>query len=275
MLIPITVTGKVATVHGSHIIVCGNSDYKLKLTFDEEWADRTLKTVRFVFVTEGKVKSIDVPFNGEEVAVPTLIDTKDVYIGIYAGDLQTTTPARVPCVPSIRCMAAEPEEPTPNVYDQIIAMINAGLNADTVKYIKQTLSPVQQAQARENIEVYSKTESDGELNAIRVTLQGLSDRVNAVLDSDDNTLDGLSEIVAYIKANKDILDGVTVNKVNKSDIVDNLETNASDKPLSAAQGFELKKQVDGKAPAYTYGTDDITAGSASSYPTGTLHFVYE
>ena len=29
------------------------------------------------------------------------------------------------------------------------------------------------------------------------------------------------------------------------------------------------------APSYTYGTEDIEAGSASSAATGTLHFVYE
>lgn len=29
------------------------------------------------------------------------------------------------------------------------------------------------------------------------------------------------------------------------------------------------------APAYTYGTEDIEAGSASTAATGTLHFVYE
>ena len=31
----------------------------------------------------------------------------------------------------------------------------------------------------------------------------------------------------------------------------------------------------GAAPAYTYGTEDIEAGTASPYPTGTLHFIYE
>lgn len=30
-----------------------------------------------------------------------------------------------------------------------------------------------------------------------------------------------------------------------------------------------------KAPKYYYGTDDITAGSVSSEPEGSLHFVYE
>lgn len=31
----------------------------------------------------------------------------------------------------------------------------------------------------------------------------------------------------------------------------------------------------GAAPAYSYGTEDIEAGSASPYPTGHLHFIYE
>ena len=31
----------------------------------------------------------------------------------------------------------------------------------------------------------------------------------------------------------------------------------------------------GAAPAYTYGTADIEAGSASTEPEGSLHFVYE
>ena len=31
----------------------------------------------------------------------------------------------------------------------------------------------------------------------------------------------------------------------------------------------------GAAPAYTYGTTDIQAGSASTEPEGTLHFVYQ
>ena len=37
----------------------------------------------------------------------------------------------------------------------------------------------------------------------------------------------------------------------------------------------LEEQLASKAPAFTYGTDDITEGSASSEPEGTLHFVIE
>ena len=73
-------------------------------------------------------------------------------------------------------------------------------------------------------------------NDIRLLIASLSERINAVLDSDDTTLDELSEIVTYIKANKTLIESVTTSKVNVSDIIDNLETHDPTKPLSAAQG---------------------------------------
>lgn len=81
-------------------------------------------------------------------------------------------------------------------------------------------------------------------NDLRVKLKELSDRLNAVLDSDDTTLDELSEIVAYIKANKTLIDSITTSKVNVTDIIDNLTTNVTNKPLSAAQGAAIKQMID-------------------------------
>lgn len=79
---------------------------------------------------------------------------------------------------------------------------------------------------------------------IRLLIQGLSERLSAVADSDDTTLDQLSEIVAYIKSNKSLIDAITTDKVSVSDIIDNLTTSASNKPLSAAQGVALKALID-------------------------------
>lgn len=79
---------------------------------------------------------------------------------------------------------------------------------------------------------------------LRLELKALADRVNAVLDSDDATLDELSEIVSYIKSNKSLIDAITTSKVNVSDIVNNLVTNVANKPLSAAQGVALKALYD-------------------------------
>lgn len=79
---------------------------------------------------------------------------------------------------------------------------------------------------------------------IRLLIQGLTDRLNALADSDDTTLDQLSEVVAYIKSNRSLIEAITTSKVSVADIVDNLTTNASDRPLSAAQGVAIKTLID-------------------------------
>ena len=86
--------------------------------------------------------------------------------------------------------------------------------------------------------------SDAAHNDIRLLVQGLTERLNALADSDDTTLDQMSEVVAYIKSNKSLIDAITTSKINVSDIIDNLTTNVSNKPLSAAQGVKLKDLID-------------------------------
>lgn len=86
--------------------------------------------------------------------------------------------------------------------------------------------------------------SDTAHNDIRLLIDGLTTRLNALADSDDTTLDQMSEVVAYIKSNKSLIDAITTSKVNVSDIIDNLTTNVSNKPLSAAQGVALKALID-------------------------------
>lgn len=107
--------------------------------------------------------------------------------------------------------------------------VNEGLST-TKKKLEQDLA---------NHNVSSTCHSD-----IRSLIQGLTNRLNTLADSDDTTLDQLSEIVAYIKNNKDLIDGITTNKINFTDIVDNLATNSSGKVLSAAQGVVLKAMFD-------------------------------
>ena len=79
---------------------------------------------------------------------------------------------------------------------------------------------------------------------IRLLIQGLTDRLNALADSDDTTLDQLSEVVAYIKSNRTLIEAITTDKVSVSDVIDNLTSNVSNKPLSAAQGVALKGLID-------------------------------
>ena len=81
-------------------------------------------------------------------------------------------------------------------------------------------------------------------NDIRLLIEGLTKRLNNLLDTDDTSLDQLSELVTYIKNNKELIESVTTDKINYTDIIDNLVTSAVDKPLSANQGVVLKSSVD-------------------------------
>lgn len=122
--IRIKVIEKRAVVEGSPVIVCGNSDYTATFNFDEEWSQVEVKTARFVYVKDGEVKHEDVVFSGNTVAVPVLSGVPFVKVGLFAGNLSTTTPARVLCDLSILCGAGVPAEPTQEVYNQILAMLD-------------------------------------------------------------------------------------------------------------------------------------------------------
>ena len=84
---------------------------------------------------------------------------------------------------------------------------------------------------------------------IRQELTDIRDQLLAFLDTDEDTLDQLSELISAIMANKTSVDALTTGKINTSDIIDNLSTNSAHKPLSAAQGVILKELVAGKLDA--------------------------
>lgn len=79
---------------------------------------------------------------------------------------------------------------------------------------------------------------------IRLRIEKIADDFYAFADCDDETLSQLQEVVNYIKNNASLIEGVTTSKVNVSDVINNLTTNANNKPLSAAQGVALKALID-------------------------------
>lgn len=119
--IKIAVKNKVA--HSTNdIIVCGNNDYVIEFEFDEEWGAYSVKTARFMY--DGKYE--DVVFGGNKVVAPVLRNTATVAIGVYAGDLRTTTPALLSCDKSILCENGTPADPSPEVYAQLMEIFKAG-----------------------------------------------------------------------------------------------------------------------------------------------------
>ena len=155
------------------------------------------------------------------------------------------------------------------LYD-LLSSVVVKLNK-TIKTEAQTLTEEQKTQVRANIGAMSENytppiptaeqvgaDTKGSADAavsthnasadahgdIRTLISELSNKLNALADSDDTTLDQMSEVVAYIKANKTLIESITTSKVNVSDIIDNLTTSVSNKPLSAKQGVVLKELID-------------------------------
>ena len=129
--ISITVREKTASLSGPVTVVCGNSDYTVRFLFDSEWDAYPTKTARFTYCKNGVFRYEDVLFEGDSVSVPVLRDVDEIAIGVYAGDLHTTTPARVPCARCITDGAPVHDPPAPDVYDQLMEYL-AGLQGGGV-----------------------------------------------------------------------------------------------------------------------------------------------
>lgn len=124
MIINVIIAEKRARAEKHEPLVCGNSDYIIDFTFDAEWDAYRTKTARFIFDDRSY---IDVVFNGTQCQVPVLKNTHDVIVGVYAGDLKTTTPAYLHAQRSILCGEGAPADPDPDVYAQIMQMIEDGM----------------------------------------------------------------------------------------------------------------------------------------------------
>lgn len=124
--ISIIVSEKIAHAPDAPVIVCGNSDYVLNFNLDSEWDDYDTKTARFEYAADGELKYQDVVFSGSSVSAPIITGAAFVEIGLYAGDLHTTTPARVPCRRSILCDSPTHADPPKDVYNQLLELLSGG-----------------------------------------------------------------------------------------------------------------------------------------------------
>ena len=124
--ISITVADKIAHASGSPVIVCGNSDYVLNFTLDSEWDSYDTKTARFEYAADGELKYQDVVFSGLSVSAPIITGAAFVEIGLYAGDLHTTTPARIPWRRAILGDSPTHADPPKDVYNQLMELLSGG-----------------------------------------------------------------------------------------------------------------------------------------------------
>lgn len=119
-VISITIRDKIAVSAEDALYVCGNSDYVLEFDFDEEWNPHNIKTARFSYNGVHQ----DVPFEGKKCPVPKLFNICYFEVGVFTGDLKTSTDAYVSARKGALCGNGSPDAPKPDVYAQIIKMIN-------------------------------------------------------------------------------------------------------------------------------------------------------
>lgn len=118
MLLNINVKNKIAESI-EDFIVCGNSDYVIEFSFDSEWESYDVKTARFIWNGQREERV----FNGNQVEVPIIRNATVLAVGVYAGNLHTTTPSLIRCKKSILCEDGLPADPDPDVYAQLLEEI--------------------------------------------------------------------------------------------------------------------------------------------------------
>lgn len=125
--IHITVRDRVPTITAGEEVISHNSDYVAEFEFDEEWQDK-VKTVYFV-CEDGSYQAV--VMSGNSCGVPMLDgEHRRIFVGVQAGSagkpsiLKTTRPCCLKVADSIADLLGQPiPDPTPDVYQQIIAML--------------------------------------------------------------------------------------------------------------------------------------------------------
>ena len=290
----VIVRGKIAQGVKGQYAVCENSDYTVKFDFDDDWRSQKYKTARFIW----NDKYEDVVFEGDECSLPIVSDTYCLKVGVFAGDLQTTTPAIIVMKKSILCGSATAEKPSEDVYSQIMALLNdlkelsgeelaaaiekyltehpIGGGASTAEDISYTLSEDVQDEFPDTVELESDTVKSGLDVAMYFALAGMFAKyIQCDMQGGGGTVSfDLQRILdnfvfpamqkAHEHDNKSILD--LISAANGK-----LQYNGSDVGLKGdkgADGTNGKDGTDGKTPVK--GTDYWTAADKAEIVADTL-----
>ena len=105
------------------MLVCGNGDYEAHFDLDSEWDAFPRKTACFAYRRNGQEIHREVHFSGDRCTVPVLSGTDLVSVGLYAGDVRTTVPARIPCRESITELNSEPYSGAPDAYHALMQQL--------------------------------------------------------------------------------------------------------------------------------------------------------
>lgn len=193
--LPVTIRDKIAEYMSSEKMICYNSDYILQFTFDAEWDSYTQKTaqIRYFSTNKGWVKH-DIIFTGMECNVPVIPNANVVYVGVYAGDIRTTTEAEISCRPSVLSYDGAPVNPPDDVYNQIMQKLNeieqSGATPEQIaaaieKYLTENpitasdVNAVPQNQGAENAGKFLGVNESGEVVPVESGADGITPHIGA------------------------------------------------------------------------------------------------
>jgi hypothetical protein len=124
--IVIKVVDKVPIVaSGPQYVVCDNSDYTVVWQLDEEWSQLEHRTMQ-VNYKNGTYERV--LFTGDSCTLPAIPVSGPVHVGLFAGDIHTTRPARLLAVRSATTDSGEERDPMPDGYAQAIKALDAKLD---------------------------------------------------------------------------------------------------------------------------------------------------
>ena len=112
-------------VSGPQYVVCDNSDYTVVWQLDEEWAQLEHRTMQ-VNYKDGTYERV--LFTGNTCALPAFPVSGPVHVGLFAGDIHTTRPARLLAVRSATTDSGEERDSMPNGYAQAIKALDGKLD---------------------------------------------------------------------------------------------------------------------------------------------------
>lgn len=103
---------------------------------------------------------------------------------------------------------------------------------------------------------------------IRKLIQDVKDELGAFLDIDDTTMDQATEFVAYMKANRSLIESVTTSKANAADLKAHTDNTSNPHKVTKSQvglGNVENVSVNNHAPTYTDVTSLTTLVSGEKF----------
>ena len=125
--IEIDIANKIAKPRGSQQIILGNNDYSIKFYFDSQWSAYTYKTIELsmLSVKTGMLQKKEILFSGDTVDLPEILNTRQISVNVYAGDIRTSSSAIISCTGDIDPTNNPHPNPEPDVYAQLLNLLRS------------------------------------------------------------------------------------------------------------------------------------------------------